>query len=256
MHLRSAVPASGYLLRLHTAAPWRGSGTAPHHSLSERLGPRWDFSVLVLGMTGYEVNVVARLARVPSCSCAFGALVPVTRPAALHCTTAPLLSVAASPPSLLFAGNRKGTWETEPGPIATDTPPCPAPDHPPMAMARQPLTALRHLPPREGRPCSRPSSNKRHPETRQPLTEAAGRPPRSFRYTCLVSSSRLSLQLYPCFRSPTPVLSISLHRTLNADRGPAETALHSPHLVVSARVSSVAWRYYKSTASPLLSGRP
>ncbi|KAH6623238.1 hypothetical protein F5144DRAFT_356387 [Chaetomium tenue] len=233
MHLRSAVPASGYLLRLHTAAPWRGSGTVPHHSLSERLEPRWDSRYW---HDGYERECL---------------LVSLACPCSCHSPSGTALSVCCRQTSIssFFAGNRN-LGRTAPSLLI---PPLVRRQTP---MAHQLLTALRQLPPRKGQLCSRPSSNKRHPETRQPLTEAAGRPPRSFRYTCLVSSSRLSLQLYPCFRSPTPVLSISLHRTLNADRGPAETALHSPHLVVSARVSSVAWRYYKSTAPPLLSGRP
>jgi hypothetical protein len=40
----------------------------------------------------------------------------------------------------------------------------------------------------------------------QPLAEAAGRRARSFRYTGLVSSSKLSLRACPCFRSGTLVL--------------------------------------------------
>jgi hypothetical protein len=77
------------------------------------------------------------LARVPLCPCALvpGAVGPLfLLLAQRHCTAV----VCCRQSSIFFfAGNRKGTWETEYGPIATGTPPCPAPDpHGPSSLNR------------------------------------------------------------------------------------------------------------------------
>jgi hypothetical protein len=89
-------------------------------------------------------------------------------------------------PDATFAGN-----QTQP--LYCQAPPVPGGPHGPCpsSINRPPGTSTR-----DGRLHSRPSSNRRQPETHQPLAEAAGRSMRSFKNTCSVSSSNLSLQLY------------------------------------------------------------
>lgn len=96
------------------------------------------------------------------------------------------------------------------------------------------------------------SSNRRHFETHQPLAEAAGRSSRSFRYRCVVSSVQAFLSLYCSFQISYPGLGCpSLFGNQRSKPGS-----YSLSTLVSFPVSILSLRYYKSTASPSLLGRP
>ncbi len=111
------------------------------------------------------------------------------------------------------------------------------------------LAALCGHPP-QGQFCSRRLQTD---ETRQPLAEAAGRSPRSFRYTCLVSSSKHSSR----YTLVSDLGTLALHTSLPylcADLDPPSrpsTWFRSLFLPLPCLVSLTAWIYYKSTASLL-----
>ena len=196
LHSTTAVAASGraseiswYLRECAASRAWRGGGTVPHHSLSERWNAVGDPRYL-----RHDADECDLSARASSIS--------------------PVVALPVPPESVLPA--------TDP---LLPVPPCPAPD----AMVPQLLTALCTCT-SDGRRRSRPSSNKRPPET--PSATRRGRWPlheviQIHMHTGLVSASKLSLHLslvsddLPRSCTPLSLSSLSLRGSRSAKARPS-----------------------------------